>query len=800
MRSLRTLLATRLRAPDSVSPAGGSALTSEESYRTETRAELLNETLQVANYSAVTHVVVVFALAYMFWDTASHIYLAGLMAAISLIVAATLFTTWYYRNTFRSEVTETAVRHGEWISKGLALALGLTWATMPAILIPPSDGGHRMLAVAVTAGLISDAYVVGPFFSVALLLAGPIVAGGFIGLAGCEAPFGAYVSVMLAVYALFVCFSVRRMAILSYQRIWHRVVVQHQGETIGLLLNDFEEGASDWLWETDPEGRLRHVPARMAATLSHDPAALRGVTLLAILRGKGDAGQRDAGAAAVLAAMAARAAFRDHAVRVTTADGTRWWSLNGKPAFDRHGNFLGYRGVGSDTTISREAQARIAFLAGHDTLTGLPNRAAFQDAIHDVCRERGGEPGGPLGTGGPDVGTTLLCLDLDGFKAVNDSRGHAVGDQLLADVAQQLTRLTEARARTFRLGGDEFAILLPDQAGEDAERLARQVIAELRRPYQIRDAHLEIGVSIGIAHAPRDAQDPASLLSRADLALYSAKAAGKGCWRRFEMSLEDRGLRQRQLDQDMRTALRAGEMVLHYQPLIDLRSERVVGFEALLRWHRPEEGWISPAEIIAIAEGTGFIVEIGRWALARACTDALAWPGLRVAVNISSIHVRGLDFHDEVARILRETGLPPENLEIEITESVLLDREAEVLTNLKRLRALGVRIALDDFGTGYSSLSYLTDFPFDKVKVDRSFVRDLQFRPEKIAVVEAIATMARALSMDVTVEGVETRQQEAVLRHKHCGTAQGFLYSPARPASEIAELIRRLDARKASVA
>lgn len=248
----------------------------------------------------------------------------------------------------------------------------------------------------------------------------------------------------------------------------------------------------------------------------------------------------------------------------------------------------------------------------------------------------------------------------------------------------------------------------------------------------------------------------------------------------------------------MRIALEAGELTLHYQPLVDIRRGRVVGLEALLRWHKPGQGWVSPAEIIPISEATGFIVEIGRWALRRACTDALAWPGLSVAVNISSIHVRMPGFHDEVAAVLRETGLAAERLEIEITESVLLDRETGVLETLKRLRALGVRIALDDFGTGYSSLSYLTEFPFDKVKVDRSFVRDLQDRPEKIAIVEAITTMARALAMEVTVEGVETPQQLTVLRLKCCDIAQGYLYSPARPAAEIADLVRGLDEGLAS--
>lgn len=254
-------------------------------------------------------------------------------------------------------------------------------------------------------------------------------------------------------------------------------------------------------------------------------------------------------------------------------------------------------------------------------------------------------------------------------------------------------------------------------------------------------------------------------------------------------------MRQRHLDAAMRLALGTEAMQLHYQPLVDLRSERVIGFEALLRWQKPGEGWISPVEMIPIAEASGFVIEIGRWALHRACADALSWPGLQVAVNISSIHVRCPTFYDDVADALARTGIAPERLEIEITESVLLNRETQVLDNLKRLRRRGVRIVLDDFGTGYSSLSYLTDFPFDKVKVDRSFIQDLRDRPEKLAVVEAITTMAHALSMDVTVEGVETRAQSHILGLKNCGTAQGFLYSAARPAAEIDELVRMLNAR-----
>jgi EAL domain-containing protein (putative c-di-GMP-specific phosphodiesterase class I) len=274
----------------------------------------------------------------------------------------------------------------------------------------------------------------------------------------------------------------------------------------------------------------------------------------------------------------------------------------------------------------------------------------------------------------------------------------------------------------------------------------------------------------------------------------------QGCPLKFDPTEEARAIRERRLDRDMRSALTAGELELHYQPLVAMRSGRVVGVEALLRWHKPGEGWISPGELIPIAEASGFIVELGRWALRRACTDVLNWPGMQVAVNISSTQVRLPTFAAEVAATLQETGLAPQRLEIEITESVLLDHGTEVLDNLKSLRDLGVRIALDDFGTGYSSLSYLTEFPFDKVKVDRSFIRDLQSRPEKIAVIEAIARMAQALHMDVTVEGVETRQQLDVLREKRCDIAQGFFYSAARPASEIPEVVARIEDAAAAMA
>lgn len=767
-----------------VPPRGRAAhVTGEARLHHQTRVAMLGETLQLAAYSAVTQAAVALALTRIFWDIAPPAYLLGVAGAVTLLCTATLILAQRFRSTFRGAATDRAVRRGFTAAKLLAFTLGLSWASLPAVLLPTMDNAYRVILVAVCVGLISDAYVVGPIYGVAVLLAAPVVTGLFVGLLGCEAPIGNSIAVLLTVYAAFVFLSARRMCRLSYGRLWDRVMVQEQSETIGLLLKDFEEGTSDWLWETDSAGRLCHARRRLAALVGRDPDDLRDLNVLALLHDFAADGAARGDIEAVASAVRDRLPFRDLTVSLRTTQGVRWWMLNGKPTFDRQGAFVGYRGVGSDVTASRAAQARISFLAGHDVLTSLPNRTGFHDALAALCRE----------VDSVERRSAVFYLDLDGFKAVNDRHGHGVGDSLLQEVAARLLAIGGPHG-VFRLGGDEFAVVVRDVGRAAAEALASRIVAELSRPFRIAEARLEIGVSIGIAYVPDDAIEPSSLLLRADLALYAAKADGKGCWRCFDLSLEERVVRQRQLDGDMRVALAAGEMELHYQPLVDMRNGRVTGFEALLRWNKPGLGWVSPAEIIPIAEATGFIVEIGRWALRRACTDARNWPDQRVAVNISSIHMRMPGFHDEVAAILRETHFVPERLEIEITESVLLDHGGEVLENLKRLRAMGVRIALDDFGTGYSSLSYLTEFPFDKVKVDRSFVRDLQGRPEKIAVVEAIARMARALSMNVTVEGVETHQQLEVLRDRHCDIAQGFLYSPARPAREIEALIARIEA------
>ena len=448
--------------------------------------------------------------------------------------------------------------------------------------------------------------------------------------------------------------------------------------------------------------------------------------------------------------------------------------------YDKAGRFTGFRGVGSDITASRKSEARIAFLASYDPLTGLANRALFQDRATAECA-RAAVSG---------ASCALLYLDLDGFKIVNDTFGHGVGDQLLRSVAARLQPVGGEDVWIFRLGGDEFAVLQRCTGAGEAIALAQRLIALVSTAYLIDAVKAEIGVSVGIALTPENAEDPESLLRKADLALYRAKAKGKGSFYVFENELEVTQRARRELEADIKLAIERNELTLHYQPLTSLRDGRVVCFEALLRWSNPRRGSVSPMEFIPVAEATGMIVAIGRYVLRQACREAARWPRhIRVAVNISPIQFRTTGFVQDIAEALAATGLDPDRLEIEITESVFLDKTAITMTNLNELRGMGIRIALDDFGTGYSSLSYLAKFPVDKIKIDRSFVRDINASDQSLAVIEAILAIAQKLSISVTAEGVETAEQARILKARNCSDIQGYLLSPARPADEIFAII-----------
>jgi diguanylate cyclase (GGDEF)-like protein len=420
--------------------------------------------------------------------------------------------------------------------------------------------------------------------------------------------------------------------------------------------------------------------------------------------------------------------------------------------------------------------ARIAFMAHHDALTGLPNRSLFNMQLHNALTQ--------LGRGRT---FSLLCLDLDRFKTVNDTLGHPVGDALLCQVAVRIGDCVREGDTVARLGGDEFSVVALDTAKrEDAALIAGRIIRTLNESFTIQGHRLNIGCSVGIAMAPLDGSDAEKLLKNADTALYRAKTEGRNMHRFFESGMDQQLQWRQELEIDMRRAMTAGEFELHYQPLIEVASMRVSGFEALLRWQHTQRGSIPPVDFIPVAEETGLITELGELALQLACHEATGWPeDVKVAVNLSSVQFLDLRLLPLVFEALEHSGLAPDRLELEITESILLQRTEQTMDVLKSLRARGVRIAMDDFGTGYSSLSYLSSFPFDKIKIDQSFVRDLANNESSVAIIRAVTGLGKSLGITTVAEGVETREQFERLVIEGCTQVQGYYFGRPLPACDV---------------
>jgi diguanylate cyclase (GGDEF)-like protein len=451
----------------------------------------------------------------------------------------------------------------------------------------------------------------------------------------------------------------------------------------------------------------------------------------------------------------------------------------------------GWVSTHEDITEQRRAETRIAHMARHDALTGLANRTLLRERLEEaLARARRADP------------CALLWLDLDHFKRINDTEGHTTGDRLLRAAAARMRRLVRETDLIARIGGDEFAIV---QSGvgqpADATALAARLVTELGLPFEIDGHQFVLGASIGIAIAPADGLDADSLLKNADISLYRAKAEGRARYRFFEPEMDALMQARRALELDLRKALAGGEFELFYQPLVRVQTRRVSGFEALIRWHHPVRGLVSPGEFIPFAEEIGLVTRLDEWVLRAACREAAAWPEkVNVAVNLSAAHFRDGAVIAAVAAALADSGLRPDRLEIEITESMMIENSESALASLHQLRNLGVRISMDDFGTGYSSLGYLRNFRFDKIKIDQSFIRELVTRSDSIAIIRAVTSLCGSLGMATTAEGVETEEQMAALVQERCTEAQGFLFSRPCPASEIPALLRTLGPHLAAAA
>ena len=555
------------------------------------------------------------------------------------------------------------------------------------------------------------------------------------------------------------------------------------------LVRAFEGQGSGWFWETDRAGCMTYLSPRLADVFGKT----RGEQLTQLFRsggGAGDPRERTLGFQ-----MHARTAFTDLEVHSPRQEG-RSWSMSGRPIVDELGQFRGFAGSGCDLTAKQRAEAEVTRLALFDPLTGLANRTRIQHALEQSLARRGSGRSR----------TALLLLDLDRFKSVNDTLGHQVGDILLKKVAERLEATAQRMATPMvgRIGGDEFQVLIVgDFDREEVGACAQSVIAALSRPYQIQGSSISIGSSIGIAIAPDDGEDADTLVRSADLALYAAKGSGRGVYRFFQPALLEQARWRKQMEDDLREALVRDQLGIVYQPIVGAEDARITGYEALLRWQHPTRGAVSPADFIPVAEDSGLIGPIGEWVLRTACAQAASWPqAVRLAVNVSPVQFGKPAFPAVVASALAASGLVPDRLELEITEGVFLAGSDKTDATFGALKGLGVRLALDDFGTGYASLGYLQRAPFDKIKIDQSFVRGAGSPGNRnAAIIKAIVTLANALQLETTAEGVEAQDEIALIRELGCSHIQGFVYGkPMGHAGVIAQLASGADLAPVGVA
>ncbi|MBH9575787.1 putative bifunctional diguanylate cyclase/phosphodiesterase [Inhella proteolytica] len=742
-----------------------------------TRARHVEATLQVAPWTMSGTLLGTLCTVLLLWNAVAPWGLAAWGATMTAIALTGLSGWWRSRPRRLSRcgprVVQRATAHAALLALGWA-SLGVFWF---------AGLGHELqlwVAVVLTGMMCGGAVALALLPSAALVYLVLITLGSLIALGRSDLSLALALQFLCLLYALILAVAVASAAHLYSRRLVSEQEATRQGEVVGLLLRDFEESSSDVLWEVDRQGRFAHPSKRLAQLLERPLDKLGQIGLLQVLRSLQQEGS--AGVDRLQQAFDRGEAFRDQVVRVQLAQGPRWWSVTAKPLTDEHGHLRGWRGVLADVTAARQSHQHLAYLAHFDALTGLANRVSLRNRLAQAVEGGGGR-------------SALLCMDLDNFKTINDTHGHSLGDAVLQEVAQRLRAHMRKSDLCGRLGGDEFAVVLDDiRSDDEAMALAYRLVAAMRVPVEVQGVVVAGGVSIGLAFLPDHAQTVDEALVAADLALYAAKASGRG---RVESFTDELGASQRRritIERELREALARNELVVHYQPQVDLRTWTIRSAEALVRWNHPTLGSVSPSEFVPVAEETGLIHNIGAWVLAKACSDARhLLPDLRIAVNASAAQVQRAGFVNELRQLLNRYELKPSQLEVEITESLLMEDIAVALENLHAIKQLGVRIALDDFGTGYSSLAYLRRFPFDKLKIDRAFIRELLSTSDARAIVRTILQLARVLGMDTVAEGVEEPAQLEVLSHVGCAAIQGFLVARPMPAEQLVDLIARWD-------
>ena len=558
------------------------------------------------------------------------------------------------------------------------------------------------------------------------------------------------------------------------ERLLNQSELARTSETIKLVLHQYEEDGSDWIWELDGQGKIVAPSLRFADAAGRPVETLEGSSFLDLFVAGPEA-------SSLASHIQHQQALRNFAVPLLVAGERMWWSLSGR-ALTQADDQPQFRGVATDITAAKNAEAHITYMAHYDGLTGLANRILFQDALNHALNEV---------TGASQA--ALLSIDLDHFKSVNDTLGHPVGDALLKIVARRITSCVKSRDVVARMGGDEFTILLSkvkDQA--EVTSIAERVLKSLGQNVIVDKHEVLCGASIGVLMFSNGDDSAEVALKKVDLALYAAKNGGRNRISFFEPGMDEAAHARRLIEFDLRLALQRDELSLHYQPLVDVSSGETVAYEALLRWVHPTRGLIMPTQFVMIAEETGLIVPLGEWVIRNAVAEAAKWPeNIKVSVNLSPNQMRSPNLISTIADALATSGMTASRLEMEVTESILMSDSEIHLATLHKIKALGVKIALDDFGTGYSSLNYLRTFPFDKIKIDRCFIQDIEQRDDCQAIVRSVIDLASRLGMVTTAEGVETAEQYAQLKFEGCNQVQGFLFSKAVPSSELTDLRRR---------
>ncbi len=545
-----------------------------------------------------------------------------------------------------------------------------------------------------------------------------------------------------------------------------------------LLLRDYENSGQGWFWSSDDQGQIAYISPCVAEKLETTAAELAGQpfhSLFILERDEEDTVERT-----LPLIFSARKTFSELTIRAATQEREVWWSISGRPQYSASGEFCGYIGNGKDITASRQHQKDASRLALYDSLTGLSNRHSMGKRLTSTL----------IAYKTAKRCCALMMIDLDRFKQVNDTLGHPAGDELLKQVAQRLKQIIPDKCEIGRLGGDEFQVMLPDV--DDRGRLgevAKKIIDMISQPYSIEGSRCVIGASVGIAIAPFDGADSEELVRSADLALYASKGGGRGQFRFYSSDLHTQAERRRQIEEDLRDALARDELWLAYQPVVETESNKVVALEALIRWSHPELGEIAPGIFIPIAEETNLIGPLGDWALRTACAAAAQLPGrVRVAVNVSPVQFGNLGFPAVVTQALAASELAPDRLELELTESIFLADDQTTDDMFAALKMLGVRLSLDDFGTGYSSLGYLKKAPFDKIKIDQSFIRGVtEPGSRNAAIIKAIVSLAEGLEMETTAEGIEAHDELEMMGKLGIRQIQGYIYAQPVPFDQVCE-------------